>query len=218
MVFPIIKDKNTLNLWNDNFFIKNWNALNNNYLVDFLLPEGDLADQKNILLNSNEVKFIDQTKVVQKYGLSNSLVLLVDLDLEKDNVSYKLNLANTNYYKKFTKKFITKNYDKVFAEIVEEVRQSVENTWKNKNTIFSVSALSLEFVYSIKNLKNLNKLRNDLKSINSIKEIKNLEISSKTYRGKIYFSGTIEDLRSNLEYKNIILKETASAWIIISNE
>ena len=62
LVFPIIKDKNTLNLWNDNFFIKNWNALNNNYLVDFLLPEGDLADQKNILLNSNEVKFIDQKK------------------------------------------------------------------------------------------------------------------------------------------------------------
>jgi Uncharacterized protein conserved in bacteria (DUF2066). len=103
LVFPIIKDKNTLNLWNDNFFIKNWNVLNTNYLVDFLLPEGDLTDQKNILLNSNEVKFIDQKKVVQKYGLSNSLVLLVDLDLEKDNVSYKLNLANTNYYKKFTK-------------------------------------------------------------------------------------------------------------------
>ena len=218
LVFPIIKDKNTLNLWNDNFFIKNWNVLNTNYLVDFLLPEGDLTDQKNILLNSNEVKFIDQKKVVQKYGLSNSLVLLVDLDLEKDNVSYKLNLANTNYYKKFTKKFITKNYDKGFAEIVEEVRQSVENTWKNKNTIFSGSALSLEFIHNVKNLKSLNKLRNDLRSINSIKEIKNLEISSKTYRGKIYFSGTIEDLRSNLEYKNIILKETANLWIIINNE
>ena len=32
------------------------------------------------------------------------------------------------------------------------------------------------------------------------------------------FSGTIEDLRSNLEYKNIILKETANSWIIINNE
>ena len=93
-----------------------------------------------------------------------------------------------------------------------------ENTWKNKNTIFSGSVLSLEFIHNVKNLKSLNKLRNDLRSINSIKEIKNLEISSKTYRGKIYFSGTIEDLRSNLEYKNIILKETANSWIIINNE
>ena len=49
LTFPVIKSQNSLNLWNDNFFIDNWNnSLVQNYLVELMLPEGDLTDQKNV--------------------------------------------------------------------------------------------------------------------------------------------------------------------------
>lgn len=104
------------------------------------------------------------------------------------------------------------------VEIIDEIKNSVENTWKNKNTIFSGSSLSLEFVFANKNLKNLNKLRNTLASTNSIKEIKNLEISSNMHKGKIYFIGTIDSLQRNLKEQNITLKESFNTWVITIDE
>lgn len=218
LTFPVIKSQNTATLWNDNFFINNWNnSLAQNYLVEFMFPEGDLTDQKNITLTA-EINSIDISRVLKKYGLNNSLVVLINLDSETENITYKLNLENTHYYKKFSKKIPRDNQEKIFVEIIDEIRNSVENTWKNKNTIFSGSSLSLEFVFKNKNLKNLNKLRNTLASINSIKEIKNLEISSNAYKGKIYFIGTIDSLQRNLKEKNITLKESLNTWVITIDE
>ncbi|KFX72180.1 MAG: hypothetical protein FF85_02065 [alpha proteobacterium QL1] len=92
-----------MNLWNDNFFINNWNnSLVQNYLVEFMLPEGDLTDQKNVTLTV-EINSIDISKVLKKYGLNNSLVVLINLDSENENIAYKLNLENTNYFKNLVK-------------------------------------------------------------------------------------------------------------------
>ena len=218
LTFPVIKSQNSVNLWNDNFFIDNWNnSLVQNYLVDFMLPEGDLTDQKNVTLTT-EINSIDISRVLKKYGLNNSLVVLINLDSENENIAYKLNLENTHYFKKFSKKIPSDNSEKILVEIIDEIKNSVENTWKNKNTIFSGSSLSLEFVFANKNLKNLNKLRNTLVNTNSIKEIKNLEISSNIYKGKIYFIGTIDSLQRNLKEQNITLKESFNTWVITIDE
>ncbi len=99
----MIKSQNSVNLWNDNFFINNWNnSLVQNYLVEFMLPEGDLTDQKNVTLTV-EINSIDISKVLKKYGLNNSLVVLINLDSENENIAYKLNLENTNYFKNLVK-------------------------------------------------------------------------------------------------------------------
>ena len=163
MLFPIIKENDTITIWENNFFSANWDKSKYpNYFVSFLVPEGDIFDQKNLVLNIHSIRDIDERLILQKYNLSNSLVVLIDLDTQKSNVQYKLNLSGVTYYKKFSKEltltFILK--ESQLLELVDEIKYSVENLWKSKNTAFSDSELSLEFTAPLKSLKQLNKLRN----------------------------------------------------------
>jgi len=219
MVFPIIKKNENIFIWNDNFILNNWNNTKyKNFLIDYLLPEGDLTDRKNLLLNNFNIKFIDEINVIKKYGLTNSLVLLVDLDSVENNISYKLNLSGIHYFRLASKKIDKNNLETGLINIIEEVKLFSENIWKNKNAIISSTAFSIEFTSEIKNLNQLNNLRKTINNTAGVSELKNLEISSKLFKGKIYFTSSIDDLKKNLEYKKIILKETVNNWIIIYND
>jgi len=219
MLFPIVKENNTLSTWENNFFSDNWDKSKfSNYFVSFLVPEGDIFDQKNLVLENTKFRDIDDKAILQKYNLTNSLVVLIDLDAKKNNVEYKLNLSGVTYYKKVSKEF--KNDDtreSQFLELIDEIKYSIENLWKSKNTAFSDSELSLEFTASISSLKQLNKLRDALTSNSSIKRIRTLEISSQLLKGRLYYTGSVKNLQEGLEDQDILLKENFNSWIINYN-
>lgn len=59
-------------------------------MVSFLVPEGDIFDQKNLILNTDNIRDIDEKQILQKYNLSNSLIVLIDLDTKK--ITYNMSL------------------------------------------------------------------------------------------------------------------------------
>ena len=219
MLFSIIKENDTITIWENNFFSTNWDKSKYpNYFVSFLVPEGDIFDQKNLVLNNTSIRDIDERLILQKYNLTNSLVVLIDLDTKKNNVQYRLNLSGITYYKRFSKEFKSDdNKESQFLELIDEIKYSVENLWKSKNTAFSDSELSLEFTAPLKSLKQLNKLRNELLANASIKKINTLEISSKVLKGRIYYTGSLKNLQEGLEDQSIFLKENFNSWVISYN-
>jgi len=117
-------------------------------------------------------------------------------------------LSGVTYYKKFSKEFKSDDAkESQLLELVDEIKYSVENLWKSKNTAFSDSELSLEFTAPLKSLKQLNKLRNELLANASIKKLNTLEISSKVLKGRIYYTGSLKNLQEGLEDQSIFLKE-----------
>ena len=103
LVIPILKYNNTIKLWEDNSFLSNWNLdEDKTKLVKYLIPTGDLEDQKNIDLNSFDINYYDSSYFLKKYGLKNSLILFINFDKDLDNIQYKLTLNKTNYYKVFS--------------------------------------------------------------------------------------------------------------------
>jgi hypothetical protein len=220
MLFSIIKENDTITIWENNFFSANWDKSKYpNYFVSFLVPEGDIFDQKNLVLNNTSIRDIDERLILKKYNLTNSLVVLIDLDTKKNNVQYRLNLSGITYYKKFSKEFKSDdNKESQFLELIDEIKYSVENLWKSKNTAFSDSELSLEFTAPLKSLKQLNKLRNELLANASIKKLNTLEISSKVLKGRIYYTGSLKNLQAGLEDQSIFLKENFNSWVISYNE
>ena len=215
LVIPILKYNNTIKLWEDNFFLSNWNLDEDKIkLVKYLIPSGDLEDQKNIDLNSFDINYYDSSYFLKKYGLKNSLILFINFDKDLDNIQYKLTLNKTNYYKVFSHTIS----DLQLSKLINTIKIETEKIWKKKNTIFSSLVTSLEFTTNIQNIRQLNIIRSKLQKLNNIKQIKDIEISSKAYRGKIYYSGTINDLNKNLEEINFILKENFNTWRLLTNE
>ena len=132
MVIPILKYNNTIRLWEDNFFLSNWNLdEDKTKLVKYLIPTGDLEDQKNIDLNSFDINYYDSSYFLKKYGLKNSLILFINFGKDLDNIQYKLTLNKTNYYKAFShtirdlqlSKLINKNveYTTIQSEIYHRI-------------------------------------------------------------------------------------------------
>ncbi len=215
LVIPIIKYNNIIKLWEDNFFLSNWNLEEDKArLVKYLIPSGDLEDQKNIDLNSFDINYYDSSYFLKKYGLKNSLILFINFDKDLDNIQYKLTLNKTNYYKVFSHTIS----DLQLSKLINTIKIETEKIWKKKNTIFSSLVTSLEFTTNIQNIRQLNIIRSKLQKLNNIKQIKDIEVSSKAYRGKIYYSGTINDLNKNLEEINFILKENFNSWRLLTNE
>ena len=217
LVIPILKYNNTIKLWEDNFFLSNWNLDEDKIkLVKYLIPSGDLEDQKNIDLNSFDINYYDSANFLKKYGSKNSLILFINLDKDLDNIQYKLTLNKTNYYKVFS--HTNTISDLQSSKLINTIKIETEKIWKKKNTIFSSLVTSLEFTTNIQNIRQLNIIRSKLQKLNNIKQIKDIEVSSKVYRGKIYYSGTINDLNKNLEEINFILKENFNSWRLLTNE
>ena len=215
LVIPILKYNNTIKLWEDNFFLSNWNLdEDKTKLVKYLIPTGDLEDQKNIDLNSFDINYYDSSYFLKKYGLKNSLILFINFDKDLDNIQYKLTLNKTNYYKVFSHTIS----DLQLPKLINTIKIETEKIWKKKNTIFSSLVTSIEFTTNIQNIRQLNIIRSKLQKLNNIKQIKDIEVSSKAYRGKIYYSGTINDLNKNLEEINFILKENFNSWRLLTNE
>ena len=215
LVIPILKYNNTIKLWEDNFLLSNWNLDEDKIkLVKYLIPSGDLEDQKNIDLNSFDINYYDSSYFLKKYGLKNSLILFINFDKSLDNIQYKLTLNKTNYYKVYSHTIS----DLQLSKLIDTIKIETENIWKKKNTIFSSLVTSLEFTTNIQNIRQLNIIRSKLQKLNNIKQLKNIEVSSKVYRGKIYYSGTINDLSKNLEEINFILKENFNSWRLLTNE
>ena len=219
MVFPILKNNNNYYIWDDNLIIKNWSNTNyKNYLVDFMFPEGDLFDRKNLSFSELDINKINEQNILKRYGLNNSLIILINLDSEENNAMYKLNLSNSVYSQKFSKKLNISNKNKFVNNIIDEIKSSAENIWKNKNIILTTSAQSIIFVSKIKSLTNLNSLRDVILQNKFINKIEDIEISSNFYRGKFYFSGSINDIKKSLEDSKVFIKEDLENWIITYNE
>ena len=147
------------------------------------------------ILNIHGPSKSGKTFLLTIFAQKHSFIKISSKDLSKEKIDFLLS----------QKLLIVEDIDQSTSE---EMLFLIFNDFKenNKFLVFSSMQDSSNIKFELKDL------------VSRFKSVFNLEISSKTYRGKIYFSGTIEDLRSNLEYKNIILKETASEWIIISNE
>ena len=215
LVIPILKYNNTIRLWEDNFFLSNWNLdEDKTKLVKYLIPTGDLEDQKNIDLNSFDINYYDSSYFLKKYGLKNSLIIFINFDKDLQNIQYKLTLNKTNYYKVFSYPI----NELKFSEFINIIKIETENIWKKKNTIFSSLVTSVEFTTNIQDIKQLNMIRSKLKKLDNIKQIKDIEISSGVYKGKIYYSGTINDLKKNLEEINYNLNENFNSWRLVTNE
>lgn len=218
MVFPVIKNKNNYYIWDDNFIKENWNSgIYKNYLTDFLFAEGDLFDRKNFILTNFDINKTNEKNILKKYDINNSLIIFLDMDSKINNINYKLNLSNTYYLKNFTKEFNFSDTRSVISTI-DQIKSSVESTWKNKNILMSASGQSIVFRYKVKNLKNLNSMKALVKKNSYINKLEDIEISSNYYLGKVYFSGNLNDLSKTLADNQIILKENLNNWIITYNE
>ncbi len=108
LLFPIIIEArdNSIYLFNNNIFYDKWNEQKNSYdLLDYLLPSEDIEDLIELQKNLKDIETYDFTKLINKYDIKDSIILIISIEgknirtLSKINLNNSLKLENKNYFK-----------------------------------------------------------------------------------------------------------------------
>ena len=135
IVYPIMILNSELQVFSNNKFFEEWNEESSFYKVDFILPVENLDDIEFIKNNLTDLEEINLSQLVDNYEIKNSAILILRYDKKVLNVFLKTNFNNVKKFKKV--EFTVENLQdqKVRSGIIESLKSSIHDLWKEQNLI-----------------------------------------------------------------------------------
>ena len=217
LLFPIIietKD-NSIYLFNDNIFYDKWNEQKNSYdLLDYLLPSEDIEDLIELQKMSNDIETYDFSNLINKYDITDSIILIITKEgsnirtLSKINLNNSLKLENKNY----SKVDILNNND--FSNIVKSLKQIYEDQWKKNNEINTSIKLPITISIDSKKTKKIIELEKALYTIDLVSDFNILNFNSESIQYKITYNGTPNIFLNDMRKNNLELEMKNNMWTL----
>jgi hypothetical protein len=217
LLVPIFVDIETENiyLFNNNIFYKNWNNTKKNYqLLEYLLPNEDLEDLKEIQKMSNSIENYDFLNLIKKYDLKDYIISIIYKDkdnikiLSKINLNNSLKISNQKYFK------IDLNNENDFKKILENLKNIYEDQWKKNNEINTSIKLPLNISIDSKNYDKIMKLEKTLNSFDLISDFYILKFDNQNTKYKIIYNGSPKTFLNDMNKRNFNLKMENNVWTI----
>ena len=217
LLFPIIIETkgNNIYLFNDNIFYDKWNEQKNSYdLLDYLLPSEDIEDLIELQKMSNDIETYDFSNLINKYDITDSIILIITKEgsnirtLSKINLNNSLKLENKNY----SKVDILNNND--FSNIVKSLKQIYEDQWKKNNEINTSIKLPITISIDSKKTKKIIELERALYTIDLVSDFNILNFNSESIQYKITYNGTPNIFLNDMRKKNFELEMKNNMWTL----
>ena len=214
-VLPILIKDNEIFIFNKNFYYENWNKINENNLVDFILPLENIEIIKIINDNKNNLIDLNVIELFKEYSNKNLALILIE-DTKSNN--QKIYIKSIIQDKKISKSINIIKKDLKLVElkkkIITETKKDLINLVKSNNLIDirTPSFLNIKLKLSKKN--NLVELKSRVKNLKSIEKIYVQNFNKDYTNLKIKYLGKLDKLISELEKEKIDLKLINNQWVI----
>ena len=207
-------ENNTLLLFNENPFYKNWNDENENqFLLKYILQNEDLDDYKFIQERINFIENYDFKEIISKYELNDNFIIFIVL---KDKVNFKtfskfnINSIESNFKQEF-KSFDFKDEEKVI-DLVKLMKIRYDDEWKKINLINSSIKLNIQLNLDSKNIILLEKIEKMLNEIELIEKYYISYFNNDTTRYSILSNSTPDKLINEFEKFKIKVTIENNIW------
>ena len=216
LLLPILVEKNdNIYLFNNNIFYEKWNEENNSFdLLEYLLPREDIEDLMELQKKSKDIETYDFSNLINKYDITDSIILIIYKEgnvirtLSKINLKNTLKIQNKNYSKVDIK---SENY---FFNIIKSLKQVYEDQWKKNNEINTSIKLPMTISINSKKYKEITKLEQALGSIDLISDFNILSFNNESIQYKITYNGAPNLFLNDMKKKEINLEIKNNIWII----
>ena len=215
LLIPILVDvqQDKILLFTNNVFYEKWNKNNERfYLLNYLLPSEDLEDVNLLSQNSKSIEDYDFKEIIKKYDLNDFIITIIyknnnDLKiLSKIQLNQFLKIDNQTY------KNIELSNEKDIELILNNLKISYENYWKNNNQINTSIKLPLTIaVNSIKHEK-IQMLENSLNELDLVSSFEISKINNKNVYFKIVYNGSPNKFLNDMKNENIIIMNRNQIW------
>jgi len=217
LLVPIFVDteNNSIYLFNNNVFYKNWNDLVNNYqLLEYLLPSEDLEDLNRIQDKSNAIETYDFINLIKKYDLKDYIITIIYKNNDDIKVLSKINLNNSLKISNQKYSNINLANQKDISNIIENLKNTYEDVWKKNNEINTSIKLPLNISIESKNYKKIMKLEEALTDIDLISNFHILNFDNKHTQYRIIYNGSPINFFNDMNNRDFELAMENNVWII----
>ena len=215
-VLPVLLENNEINVFNNNIFYKNWNKLNENELIEFILPLENIEIIKIINDYKNNLININISDLFKEYSNKNSAIIFIENNKTNKKIYIKAIIQGKKISKNLdlrSKKLTIENFHET---VITETKKELTNLVKSKNLIDIRTPSFLNVKFELNKGNNLVKLNSKIKKIESIENIYVQEFNKDSMKLRIKFLGKLEKIINQLKKEDIKLKLINSQWVITS--
>ena len=214
-ILPILIQEDEIFIFNNNFFYENWNKLNENDLIEFILPLENIEIIRNINDYKKNLINLDIIKLFKEYANKNLAVVLIEVNKDGDKKIYiksiiqGKNLIKNLYLKK--QSLLSNEFDE---KVIHEIKKELTNLIKAKNLIDIRTPFFLNAKLDINERSNLVQLNSRIKKIDSIENVYVQEFNKDYMNLRIKYLGNLDKIIDQLKKENIELKLIDDNWVI----
>ena len=213
-ILPINIKENEVFIFNKNFFYTNWNQLNNEGLIEFILPIENIEIIQKVNSNKGNLLNIDLNDLFKEYNKKNLALVLIEDKKNTKRVYMKLKVQDKEISKSLNfekKNFINDEFNK---KIIFEIKEDLINLIKSKNLIDinTPSFLNAKFFFDRDN--SLINLNSKFKKIESIENIYIQELNKNYVSLRIKYLGKLEKIINQLKNERVSVQFVNEIWII----
>ena len=213
LIIPVIVDlqKDQILLFTNNIFYENWNLENKKYfLLNYILPSEDIDDVNFLLKNSKSIEDYSFEKTIKKYDLKDFIITIIYKNNNQLRILSKIQLNNS--FKVDNQKFENIDLDKDINIVLDKLKTTYENYWKNINEINT--SIKLPFTISIKanDYDKIKMLEKGFGELDLISKFEILKFDNKNIYYKIIYNGSPDKFLNNINKIGIKIKSENQIW------
>ncbi len=217
LFIPVLieKNKSGIEYLNDNQIYVNWNnRINNHNLINYILPTDEIEDREIIIKNFSNIESFDFKEIINKYNISNNIILIINESNQKIQILSKININNNYEIINFTFENLDLNNKNDLNKIIDNLQIKFEDIWKSYNIINTSIKLPLSVSINSKEYQRIKTFEKFLDSFDLVSSSKISMFDNKYISYKLIFNGSPQNFFDEAnKYGFFFIKENRN-WII----
>tara|TARA_Y100000741_G_scaffold176154_1_gene133751 strand:- start:1090 stop:2166 length:1077 start_codon:yes stop_codon:yes gene_type:complete len=217
LLLPILIDTNSNELYylNQNIFYNNWNINSKNYhLIKYILPNEDIEDYDIMKKNINNIENYNFNEIIEKYNLSNQIILIVLKSNSKLQVFSKIKFEKNELLLNRIYNLVNIESEDEINEIIFSIKDNFEDKWKSVNKINTSINIPIKISIDSKNTRLSEELEKKLSSIDLISRYKIEMFNNSEIIYKIIFNGNPNKLLDIMNLYKFNIDASNKIWKI----
>lgn len=210
---PIVKKGDQLFIYSKNYFYKNWNSINQNEIIEFILPLENIELIEKINLERENLIGLNLSEIFTEYSNSNYGIVLIDISNPKrEKIYLNTRILGKNITKSLKIQNIYPDKKKYYEKLIKEISLVITNLVKSQNLIDVRTPSFLNIKLKINKKNNLEELNKRIKKIDAINNMYVQELNKDYVLIKLKYLGKLAKIISQLKENRIILEQRENEW------
>ena len=209
-ILPVELKENEIFIFSNNYFYDNWNIIDKNNLIEFILPLENIEIIQNINQFKNNLLNLNLETLFKEYSGKNVALVLIENSNRGETKIY----LNSRIQEKIISKSLNFKKENLKDKIIYDIKDEIINLVKSQNLIDIRTPSFLNAKLNLNKKSNLVLLNSRINNIDLVENIFVQEFNKDYLKLKIKFLGKLEKIITLLKKENINLKIINDQWFI----